>query len=143
LTSFRNEKSAGFLIFRRDDNEIRYLFLKNRDRFDVPKGLKQPDEDDLTAALRELKEETGIENPNLIPGFKEKKHYFYRWGNELVSKEVVYFLAESKSAEVRISGEHDGYSWLTKQEALAEIKYKSLREIVLEADPLLTVPALK
>jgi len=142
-STLKKEKSAGFLIFRYDDGVRRYLFLKNKGRYDVPKGLKMPTEEEFAAALRELKEETGIVNPEVVPGFKKTKHYFYKWDNALVSKEVTYFLAESASPDITISDEHDGYSWLTKEEAFSEIKYKTLREVIQDAEAVLTAPTVK
>lgn len=129
----RNEKSAGFVIFRRS-GEVRFLFLTNKGRYDLPKGLKQKGEDDLECALRELKEETGISDVVIIPNFQRATHYYYRWENTLISKDVVYFLGETNSDEVRISSEHDGYSWLTKDETLSKIKYQNLKDIIIEAD---------
>jgi bis(5'-nucleosidyl)-tetraphosphatase len=129
----RNEKSAGFVIFRRNGG-TKFLFLTNKGRYDIPKGLKQEGEDDLECALRELKEETGISDVCIIPNFKRATHYFYRWENTLISKDVVYFLGEANSGDVQISSEHDGYSWFTKDEALSRIKYKNLKGIIIEAD---------
>jgi len=136
LLPFKTEKSAGFLIFRRNCT-MRYLFLKNKGRFDVPKGLQQPGEDDLTSALRELKEETGITDAIVIPSFKKTSRYFYRWGGSLVKKEVAFFLAESKSGDIRVSEEHDGYTWMTKDEVLVNVRYQNLKELVEEADRIL------
>jgi len=112
---------------------MRFLFLMNKGRYDLPKGIKQVGEDDITAALRELREEAGIEKPRIVSGFKKMKHYFYRWEGALVSKDVVYFLAEYGQEEVRISHEHDGFSWLTEHEALSKIKYPTLKEVLKEA----------
>jgi 8-oxo-dGTP pyrophosphatase MutT (NUDIX family) len=133
MPSTKREVSAGFVVFR-PDSPRRYLFLTHRGRYDIPKGLKQPGEDDITTALRELGEETGIKSPKVIPGFSSRKHYFYRWKQDLVSKDVVYFLAEHGSGEIVISGEHDGYAWLTKEESLERLRYPTLREVVAEAD---------
>lgn len=129
----RREVSAGFVIFQQGSPR-RYLFLTHRGRCDLPKGLKQPGEDDTTTALRELREETGIVSPKVIQGFSSRKHYFYRWKEDLVSKDVVYFLAEHGSNEIVISREHDGYTWLTKNEALEKLRYPTLKEVVIEAD---------
>jgi 8-oxo-dGTP pyrophosphatase MutT (NUDIX family) len=133
----RNEKSAGFVIFKRN-GEVKFLFLTNKGRYDLPKGLKQEGEDDLTCALRELKEETGIGDVSIIPNFKRATHYFYRWESTLISKDVVYFLGETNSGEVQISYEHDGYSWLTKDEALSKIKYRNLRGIIIEVNQMIS-----
>jgi 8-oxo-dGTP pyrophosphatase MutT (NUDIX family) len=129
----RREVSAGFVIFQLGSPR-RYLFLTHRGRYDLPKGLKQQGEDDITTALRELGEETGIVSPKVIQGFSSRKHYFYRWKEDLVSKDVVYFLAEHGSSEIVISGEHDGYAWLTKDEALERLMYPTLKEVVIDVD---------
>lgn len=136
MSPTKAEASAGFVVFKADGPR-RYLFLTNKGRLDLPKGLKQAGEDDLTTALRELREETGIADPAVIPGFSSKKHYFYRWKADLVSKDVIYFLARHGSNDVSISGEHDGYAWLTKDEALGSLRYPTLKEVVMEADSFL------
>lgn len=129
----RKEASAGFVIFR-GGSPRKYLLLTHRGRYDLPKGLKQPGEDDMAAAVRELREETGIASPKPMPGFSSRKHYFYRWREELVSKDVVYFLAEHPGGDIVISGEHDGYGWLTKEEAMSRLMYPTLKQVILEAD---------
>lgn len=129
---YKTEKSAGFLVFKKDD-KIKYLFLQSKGKYDIPKGLQQSGEDDLKTALRELEEETGLK-VKVVPLFKKTTEYFYKWEGTLVRKVVVYFLGESESDEVKISPEHDGYLWMTKDEALTRIKYPSLKDLVKEAE---------
>jgi predicted NUDIX family NTP pyrophosphohydrolase len=69
--------SAGVLLFRRSGDEIEVLlvhpggpFWKNKDdgAWSIPKGEHSDDEDPLTAAKRELAEETGLTPPgDFIP----------------------------------------------------------------------------
>jgi predicted NUDIX family NTP pyrophosphohydrolase len=61
-------RSAGILLYRRDPDSVRLLlvhpggpFWRGRDEgaWMIPKGLIEPGEDPLTAALREFEEELG------------------------------------------------------------------------------------
>lgn len=133
---YKTEKSAGFLVFKKDD-KIKYLFLQSKGKYDIPKGLQQSGEDDLKTALRELEEETGLK-VKVVPLFKKTVKYFYKWEGVLIRKVVVYFLGESENDKVRISPEHDGYLWMTIDEALIRIKYPSLKNLVKEAERFLS-----
>jgi predicted NUDIX family NTP pyrophosphohydrolase len=62
-------RSAGILLYRRDPDEVRLLltrpggpFWRGRDEgaWMIPKGLIEPDEAPLAAALREFEEELGV-----------------------------------------------------------------------------------
>ena len=123
------EKSAGAIVFRREDDVIKYLLLmRNPKYWDLPKGNIEKDEKEEDAAKREVREETGIKEIRIVLGFKEKEHYFYRLKGELVSKDVIFFLAESKTEKVKISKEHEGYDWLNFDEAIKKVKSKETLE---------------
>lgn len=62
--------SAGLLLYRRRNGRLQVLlvhpggpFFKNKDHgaWSIPKGLVEPGEELLTAAMREFEEEIGIE----------------------------------------------------------------------------------
>jgi len=52
--------SAGAVIVRRFDSHYRYLLLRVRDYWDFPKGMVEPGEAPLAAAIRETEEETTL-----------------------------------------------------------------------------------
>ncbi len=109
------ESSAGVLLFRRP---LKFLLLAHaKGHWDFPKGNIEPGESEEQTALRELKEETGILHARLIPGFRERIEYFYRFQGRTVHKTVVFFLAESPLGEVKLSHEHTGFEWLSPKEA--------------------------
>lgn len=129
------EKSAGVIVFYVEKNgENKFLFLKHKPDFlDFPKGLIEKGEKLEEAALRECKEETGIEMVNLMPGFKETIKFYFKAKYEyqekrglkmgqIVLKFVTYFLAQSKTKDVKVSFEHEGYEWLTLEEAIKKMK---------------------
>jgi len=129
------EKSAGAIVFRKEDGKIKYLLLmRNPKYWDLPKGNIEKGEKEEDAAEREVREETGIKEIKIVLGFREKEHYFYRLKGELVSKDVVFFVAESSTDKVSISKEHEGYDWFTFDEAIKKVKSK---ETLKKADKFL------
>ena len=132
------EISAGAIVFKRDDG-MKYLLLKPRKEsvfWDFPKGNVEKGEDMIKTAQREIKEETNLVNLQFFPQFKEKVGYFYRKGKDLVSKEVVFFLAEIVSGEVRLSMEHVDYGWFNFGEAAKKLRENSI-EILKKAETFL------
>lgn len=127
------EKSAGFILFREEMGKAKYLFLKFGKRLDVPKGIIEENEDELSAALRELSEESGIDKVKVIPGFRKVLNYYYRKGDgTLVSKTLVLFLGEALEDRVSISWEHEGFEWLSFEEAIK--KSAHYRKVLEEAE---------
>ena len=75
----RNERSAGFICFRRRDDVpggVEYLLLDYGRHWEYAKGHVDPGEKDLDAAVRELREETAITDPRVIDGFRHELVYF-------------------------------------------------------------------
>ncbi len=128
------EKSAGVIIFRRDE-EIKYLLLKyGYGHWDFVKGNIEKGENEIETIIRETKEETGIEDLKFLKGFKEKISYFYRKGKDLVYKEVVFYLAETKEKKVRLSYEHEDYCWLPFEKALEKITFNNSKKLLKKAN---------
>ncbi|MEM2089165.1 MAG: NUDIX domain-containing protein [Thermoproteota archaeon] len=129
------ERSAGFIVFKEEGGGVKYLFLRVSGRLDFPKGNIEKDEDELSAALRELKEESGIAKVRIIPGFRRVLNYYYRrGGGTLVSKTLILFLGEALGKEVSTSWEHEGFEWLSFEDAVKKIKYHGYRKILEEAE---------
>ena len=87
--------------------------------------------------VREVREETGIVDLTVIPGFKHKIEYYYRREGKKVHKTVVFFLAETKTERVTISFEHQAYGWYDFQDALKAVTYPNAIRLITEANSLL------
>jgi bis(5'-nucleosidyl)-tetraphosphatase len=120
------EHSAGAVIFHRENGGPLFLILKYEEgHWGASKGHVEKGESLEQTALREIREETGLTDLKLVPGFKTENHYFYQKDGQLSSKTVTFFLAEALSREVTLSFEHVGYAWLPFTEALAKVTFKS------------------
>lgn len=125
------EISAGAVVFRKN-NETNYLLLHyEAGHWDFPKGNVESGEEEKDTVIREIKEETGMEDIEFIEGFKEKINYFYRRDNQTIFKQVIFYLVKTKEKKVKLSYEHIGYKWLSYDNALKQITYKNSK-ILLE-----------
>ncbi|MFN7088307.1 MAG: bis(5'-nucleosyl)-tetraphosphatase [Candidatus Paceibacteria bacterium] len=136
--NFKREFSAGAIIFKENSGQRRYLLLEyesEKEYWGFPKGIVEPNESPQEAAKREISEETGLRDVEFIPGFRKQIHYFFRHGNTLVSKDVIYFLCRALSDKVVISEEHKGFDWFLYEDALRRLTYN--KEILKEAEQFL------
>jgi len=129
------ERSAGAVLFNDTGGIRKFLLLKYpAGHWDFPKGNMEKGESEGQTVLREVNEETGLDDVKLIDGFRRKIEYFYRRERKSVHKEVVFLLAETKKEEVRLSFEHQAYGWYSLQEALKNVTYNNSRRTLLQAE---------
>jgi bis(5'-nucleosidyl)-tetraphosphatase len=130
------ERSAGFVLFRRCEGRRLYLVLRHRSggHWAFPKGRIEPCEGELAAARREIAEETGIEELRPVPGFRATSTYCFARGDRSISKTVVYFLAEAEAERVRLSHEHSDAAWLEADNAKRRLSHAESRRILDEAE---------
>lgn len=106
--------SAGIVPVRYVDRTPRFLLLRNFDYWDFPKGQVNPGEEPLSAALRELKEETGVESVRFPWGMDFKDTAPYGKG-----KIARYWIAEVPDVEIILPvslelgrPEHQEFRWV-------------------------------
>jgi 8-oxo-dGTP pyrophosphatase MutT (NUDIX family) len=92
-----------------------------------PKGHIEPGESPEAAALRETREEAGVDGELVGPVGAPLE---FESGTELVR--VQYFLIRARSEE---TGETDGRvkQWFTADEALRQLTFENARQLQLEA----------
>lgn len=104
------EKSCGAIVYRRHHGNLEILLIKhvNSGHWSFPKGHVEDGETEEETALREIKEETGID-VIIDSTFRETVTYFPRKDTQKV---VVYFLAKAKNFE-----------YVPQEEEIAQIKW--------------------
>lgn len=125
-------ESSGIIAVNDKGGTRRVLLLKSFGFWDFPKGGLDADESKMSAAIREMKEETGIGDIEFPWG---KVYYSTEWfGRE--RKRVHYFIAMSKVDTVileknPITGniEHDEYRWATIEDA-RELTTERIRKAI-------------
>jgi 8-oxo-dGTP pyrophosphatase MutT (NUDIX family) len=125
------EKSCGAVIFIKKSEETKYLLLNYAaGHWDFVKGNVEDNETEKQTVVRELKEETAIEDAQFLDGFKETIAYFYRRQGLTIHKEVVFFIMESHTDKVTLSFEHVGYIWLDYQHAMEKLNFKNAKDVL-------------
>ena len=130
----KQPRAAGFLIVVGSPVQ-KFLLMKHRARWDLPKGHVDPGETDMECALRELHEETAIAAADLEvdPDFRYECRYKVggkRYGStDKVEKTLTIFLGRLINDVEIVVTEHLGYDWF---------KWNPPHEIQTQAiDPLL------
>ncbi|BDC35693.1 MAG: NUDIX domain-containing protein [Candidatus Methanoliparum thermophilum] len=136
----KKERSAGFITYKEYNNERVYLLLKHKkSHWDFAKGHIEQGEEEIDAAIREIREETGITDLDIIDGFKEEINYTFTKNDQMINKSVTLFLTRVETDEIKISDEHTAYTWATYQKAYKLLTYAESRGVLEHAENFLNV----
>ena len=121
----KEEKSCGGIVIN-NKNEI-LLVHHNKGHWDLPKGHVEEGETEEQTAIREVKEETGID-VEVDSNFRYTTKYSPKEG---VMKEVVFFLARNLNSATKAQEEEvSEVKWFTFKEAIDKITYNNSKEIL-------------
>lgn len=133
-----DQVSAGGVAFRWRDSEpeVAIVSVKPKLRWQLPKGIVDPGESPQVTAVREVREEAGVE-ADLIK-LIETIEYWYRsvkYGKPIrYHKFVHFYLLEYKSGDVaNHDHEVEESRWVSFDEALRLLDFKSERDVVEKA----------
>jgi bis(5'-nucleosidyl)-tetraphosphatase len=112
--------SAGVVVVRRVGDDWLYLLLRAFNHWDFPKGMVEEGEEPLAAAIREVREESTIEDLEFAWGGNSTQTGPYSGG-----KVARYYLASTRTADVSLPinpligrAEHSEYRWVDFDAAL-------------------------
>lgn len=117
--AFPSALSAGVVVVREDDSGWRLLILRAYRNWDFPKGMVEPGEAPLDAAIRETAEETAISDLEFCWGEAYCETAPYRAG-----KVARYYLARTWQISIVLPvsaelgrPEHHEWRWVSFEEA--------------------------
>lgn len=118
------EKSCGGIVLRKrgESYEVILIMHNNTERWSFPKGHVEKDEREHQTAAREIYEETGA-TVKFINGYRQVTRFSPKPG---VRKQVVYFLAWSKTENLRNrENEIKKVCWCPVEKAIDELYFKN------------------
>ena len=134
-----DEISAGAVLYlKKESPEIKYLILNySYGHWDFPKGNIEAGETEIETVFREIAEETGIKDIQIIQGFRQQIEYKYRKKSKIVKKAVIYYLAKTKSSQVILSFEHNNFGWYSYDQAMVKLSFENSKKVLRSANQIL------
>ena len=136
----RDETSAGGVVFRLDAGRPSYLLIRDSYKnWGFPKGHIETGEQPETAALREVKEETGLDDL-AIRGAIDTIDWYFRFRGQLIHKVCHFYLMETVNATTspqRAEG-ITACRWTRFDDAQSLISYDNARAVLRRAQEMLT-----
>lgn len=143
------EISAGIIVYRKTPEGPKFLLLYHGHNYwNFAKGkleseprliggkMVQEREKSFHAAIREVREETGLGRNDLKfnGSFKTSENFTFwsRRDKEKIFKVVIFYLAETDKKDVKLSDEHEGYGWFTYKEAVRALGNRKGNQTVLK-----------
>lgn len=135
----KREVSAGGVVYRVVDNAPVYLLIRDSYRnWGFPKGHLECDEDAPEAALREVREETGLPTVTLRAEI-DTIDWFFRFRGKLVHKICHFFLMETDCSST-LPQREEGITacrWAKYDEARSLLAYENARVVLERANEII------
>jgi 8-oxo-dGTP pyrophosphatase MutT (NUDIX family) len=132
------EYSAGGVVFKKEGKKTLWLIIQpeGTERWQLPKGKIEEGEKSEPTALREVKEEGGVEAR--VMADLGKVVYFYNWEKEKIGKHVRFFLMEYVGGNPK---DHDSEvekaEFFEFNEAFKKLTFKNSKEVLEKAKKIL------
>ena len=125
----RYEKCCGAGVYRMQDGQPVFLVERmDLGHLSLPKGHVEGNETEEETAIREIREETGLE-VKLDTVFRHAVHYPLRDG--IGEKEVVFFSAEALPGEEKPQEDEIAWlKWMPFAQAAEAVTYAEIREVL-------------
>ena len=133
---FKVVEAAGGIVQHRETKK--FLFIYRNDKWDIPKGKIEQDESVRTAAIREVEEETGVQNLTITRSLPTTLHLFHRNGKYRLKKTFWYAMQTDFTGELNPQIEEgiQAVKWVEKKDIpqLFENAYANIKLLWEKAD---------
>ncbi len=131
------EPTSGGIVFRhgKKAGDVEILLIQDaKDRWTIPKGHIEEGETAAQTARREIGEEAGLHDVDML-GWLGKIHFRYRRIDRLVLMTTQIYLVRVRTDGNEIQKEEwmNGIKWFSFNEALDLIEYEDIAKLMLKA----------
>ena len=139
MPAVKRQVSSGGVIYRKIDGKTEIAItlhkdLQGRPVWSLAKGLVEPGESPEDTAVREVREETGLEGKIVGKLGDSSYWYFSRRDRARVHKTVHFYLLECVGGSVDAHDwEVEEVRWISLDEAMEMLSYEGEREMVEKA----------
>jgi 8-oxo-dGTP pyrophosphatase MutT (NUDIX family) len=138
----QRETSAGGVVYRLHAGHAVFLLIRDSyQNWGFPKGHLESGERAEDAAVREVREETGIDNLALR-GQIETIDWYFRFRGQLIHKVCHFYLMETTQASTNPQ-QAEGITacrWVSYDDARAAISYANARKVLARAHEMIVGP---
>jgi 8-oxo-dGTP pyrophosphatase MutT (NUDIX family) len=134
------ERAAGAVLFREEAGRRLYLLLRHEQggHWGFPKGRIEQGEGVLEAAMREVVEETGIRDIELVDGVSVTSRYPIRREGRPLLKTVTYYAAKVRNDSIHLSHEHTDGRWVSPDAATRLLTHAESRRVLITVEDALS-----
>ena len=131
----KREFSAGGVVFRREPEGVLWLIVKPKgsEQWRFPKGKIERGENSVRAALREVKEEGGVE-ARILSKIDNIKYFFVQKGQKIFKTVTFYLMEYIQEAQGGFCWETEEIAWLPFEEAKEKLAFSNEKKILQKAN---------
>ena len=133
------DKSLGVVpVFKDTNSELLFCLVQHQgEHWGFPKGHLDKNESEEETALRELKEETGLQEVKLVQDISFNQNYVFEKDGIKYDKSVKYFLGlvanKDTNTLTEFTDEITGMKWLPYKETRDLITFENAKAVFDEA----------
>lgn len=125
--NLKKEKSCGCIIIK--NGKVLLVYEKNRNFWRFPKGHVENGETEIETALREVKEEVGLD----VEIDVEKRYTLNYIIRDEIDKTTVLYIAKPKNEKLVVQeSEIENVKWCDFEEALNTLTFDNWKELFRE-----------